>query len=146
MGWTIQYDFIPRKQFFAELTGLQEHTSGDRSECLKRLYRGAPYKGVLYTLWRRLTPAGQEKYRYVMVFLIALCRPSGWGYKDMSHDMCPYNFSCPLSWLEGLYADDPDSRKWIDCVKEYWAARREKRPSRISDIINTDYKEEATHA
>ena len=139
MGWTVDLSFRPRREFFAELTANFRTERGELVECLKKLYRGAPHKGVLYTLWRRCDAAGQELYRYVVVYLIAICRPDGWGYKDMSHDMCPYNFSCPLSWLEGLCLDSSGARKWLDCVKEYWAARREKRPARIAEIIQREY-------
>lgn len=139
MGWMIELCFHPRQVFFDKLTADFTTKQGDRVVCLKKLYRGAPFQGVLYTLWHRCDKDGHELARYVVVYLIALFRPEGWGYKDMSHDMCPYKFACPLSWLEGLTLDSPSARKWVDCVKEYWAARREKRPSRIAELVQKEY-------
>lgn len=140
MGWTTTIcDYRNRKELFDSLTRPFTGPDGART-CLKKLYRGAPWKGVLYTLWE--CKGSEKSERYIVVVLIKRWTggkdgPS-WGYKDMSHDMCPYNFSCPLSWLEGLSNEGSYAKKWIKCVKEYWAAKREKRPSKIMEIINND--------
>ena len=133
MGWTTSIcDSRSRRTFFEDLTSPFEiEATGESRQCLRKLYRGAPWKGVLYTLWCRRRSDGQPLSTYVVVFLIqhwtgGRDAPS-WGYKDMDHGCCPYHYAAPLSWLHGLSADTPREKKWIANVKEYWAARKEKR-------------------
>lgn len=125
MGWTVEYEFRPRKEFFNDL--LREWTSnGHTTTCLRHVYRGAPWKGVLYALWQHTSPDGNVG-KYVVVYLIQKRNGEGWGYKDMSHDMHPYYYSCPLSYLEGIDLQSEGAKRWVHNVREYWAARREKR-------------------
>ena len=127
MGWTVELNRRDRRAFLAARAAPWTNThSGCSGVCLKSMYRGAPHKGVQYLLWE-VTYKDGRKIRFVGVNLVRLRNGFGWAYKDMDHSMHPYNYSCPLSWLEGLDAESGDARAWISNVREYWKARREKR-------------------
>lgn len=147
MGWTTECGFQPRKQFIASLVkpwtskewDESGGTKGVSSVCLKHLYRGAPHKGILYSLHENTYGDGR-KVRFAVVWLIQLCRPDGWGYKDMEHSMHPYHYAFPLSWLEGLHAETEYEKAWIAGVRAYWASRK-KRDAERRAARATAYKE-----
>lgn len=129
MGWTVEYGFRPRKEFIAGLvkpwTSKEWDESGGArgvsSVCLKHLYRGAPHKGVLYSLHEN-TYADGRKVKFAVVWLLQLCRPYGWGYKDIEASMGPHHYAFPLSWLEGI-DESGYAKGWIAGVRQYWAER-----------------------
>ena len=131
MGWTVELEFRTRKQFIAHLVApwtskeWQESggTKGVSSVCLKHVYRGAPHKGVLYSLHEN-TYADGRKVKFAVVWLIQLFRPDGWGYKDMEASMGPYYHAFPLSWLEGI-DESGYAKEWIERVKKYWEDRKQ---------------------
>ena len=98
MGWTVAFDFEPRRKFIERITRTSVGSNGTKCECLKKVYRGPPFQGVLYALWQNTYPDGSV-VKYAVVYLIRLCRPDGWGYNDMEASMGPYYYAFPLSWL-----------------------------------------------
>lgn len=133
MGWMVEYDFRPRKEFIRRLVKPWESqdwtdsggAKGHKSQCLKHVYRGAPHKGVLYALWQN-TYADGSVVKFAVVYLVQLCRPDGWGYKDMEASCGPNYYAFPLSWLEGI-DDSGYAKEWIAHVKEYWEDQKRKR-------------------
>lgn len=129
MGWTHQcYEpGKPRRQFLAELTEAWEGKNGHRARCLSRVYRGAPHQGVLWSLWERTGADGRTEC-YILCHLIAYWktngRGEGWAYKDMSAAMHPYQYSCPLSWLEKAAEDNEDWQAWAVGVRAWWEVGR----------------------
>lgn len=132
MGWTYTYD-PTRKHFIANLTADDSWTREDGAEitrtCLKKCYRGAPWKGVLWSVWElTLIKEGQHARpleRYIMCHLLHYSRPRArlgmWGYKDMSARMHPYYYGCPLSYLS---LAPFECAEWRARVKEYWERKR----------------------
>lgn len=57
---------------------------------------------------------------YIMLHLLSKDKDYGWGYKDMSEDMKPYYYDCPLHLLE-LAGDPPsdEAREWRELVVQY---------------------------
>jgi len=131
MGWLVECDFRPRSEFFASLLKKCEGTNGGAvSECLKHVYRGAPWKGTLYTVWQNTYPDGTV-VKYAVVYLIELVRNArrgdrGWGYKDIEASMGPNEVAFPLSWLEGICMDG-HAADWADRVRAFWARSNQKR-------------------
>ena len=138
MGWLVEYDFQPRKEFIRRLVKPWESrdwtdsggTKGHKSQCLKHVYRGAPHKGVLYALWQN-TYADGSVVKFAVVYLVQLCRPDGWGYKDMEASCGPNYYAFPLSWLEGI-DESGYAKEWIANVRKYWEAQREKRRAKAA--------------
>lgn len=129
MGWTVECDFQPRKQFFARLLKTETNDGGTKFECLKHVYRGAPWKGTLYTVWRNTYKDGTT-VTYGVVYLIELikCRGAyerGWGYKDMEVSMGPNEVAFPLSWL-GEIELTGYAVAWAERVREFWAKSKAK--------------------
>lgn len=121
MGWTQYPGHSDRKSFIEDLT-----RNEDNHRCLAHCYKGAPFQGVLYTVWERENTRG-ETYRYIVVFLLSLWNVrglKGWAYKDIETSMHPYNYSCPLKYLKMAPANQED-KHWMDWergVRAWWWA------------------------
>lgn len=64
---------------------------------------------------------------YIACDLMQGQRGYGWGYKDMSEDMGPHYYTCPLSYLEQVPAPNGEySKGWREKVKAYHARRNRK--------------------
>ena len=150
MGWTVACEFEPRREFFKRLLKTDSSSSGTKCECLKHVYRGAPWKGTLYTVWQN-TYADGHVVKYAVVYLVELikCRgmqERGWGYKDIEASCGPNECAFPLSWL----TDDLDmsgyAKDWAERVRAFWAKslekRRQKRASR--ELWKTHYRNGGT--
>lgn len=129
MGWTHQcYEpGKPRRQFLAELT--KDWDSNEQTtRCISSVYRGAPHQGVLWSIWERTKKDGTG-YRFILCHLIAYWKSkrngTGWAYKDMSASMHPYQYSCPLSWLEQAKEDEDTWKAWAVGVRAWWEAGRQ---------------------
>lgn len=99
MGWTTNYSWKHLKDVIKELT--QNQTNDKRvRECLAHCYRGASFKGTLWTVWLITKPDGTS-YRYIGCDLIQYYKRDGecFGYKDLEAGMGPYQINCPLSYL-----------------------------------------------
>ena len=95
MGWTFPYG-ATRRQAIAEVTAgwKLEDGSGVGCETLRHCARG----NVVYVVMESTRRNG-EKYRFIAVHLLQ--RSEGdWGYKSMDEDMGPYNYNCPVSYIE----------------------------------------------
>jgi hypothetical protein len=50
----------------------------------------------------------------------------GWGFKDMSEDEGPYEFNCPLHYLEKASPPEGFAIKWREKVRMYHAERADR--------------------
>jgi hypothetical protein len=76
-------------------------------------------------LWYVTKHQNTETGESVNLILCALLKSSdGWGYKGMSESVGPYQYTCPLKYLDMAPVADPD---WRAKVVEYWKGKREAR-------------------
>lgn len=104
MGW----DFTAgasKKDIIAYLT-----KEGESTKCLAHTVKG----NVLWTVHE--TKASGAKW--IGCFLLGSSRNFGWGYKDMCESMHPYQYNCPLSYLDMVPVACPE---WREGVKAYHA-------------------------
>ncbi len=117
MGWTTCYSWNKLPKIISHLTENETNSSGTIRECLNHCYRGASFKGTLWTVWS-ITRADGTKFKYIGCDLIQYYKGDlAFGYKDMEASMHPYKYNCPLSYLliEGLDYP-PDKGNFIDWV------------------------------
>ncbi len=100
------------------------------NKCLAKQFKGNPFSGVLYAVVNitRKNNQGQEflNQNYILVCLLRYSkRDNGWGYKPMEEACGPYNYSCPLKYLE--MCPIVKNNNWRDMVKHYWQERKNKR-------------------
>lgn len=113
MGWSFSYE-TDRSAYIAEITAPSQWSG---VEVVQQRLAG----NHLWLLLRR-TATGRK---FIGLILLAKERGGGWGSKDLSEDMHPYYYDCPLSLLEA--ADEPESQDaatWRAKVREYHARKR----------------------
>lgn len=98
MGWTTSCGWHSLKQTIRERTENQTNRAGTTWECLAKCYRGASFKGTLWVLWRITRTDGTVKI-IIGCDLIRYWKGDGFGYKDMSADMHPFQYNCPIKYL-----------------------------------------------
>jgi hypothetical protein len=121
MGWTYPYG-ATRAQVIDELTREQENANGGVFRTLRKCFRG----NTMYAL-HETGPEGQTR-KWIGIYLLQRSQGS-WGYKDMSEDMHPYYYDCPVSYLDE--ADEPTSesaKEWRALVRQEAEARAAKKP------------------
>lgn len=135
MGWLFPYGST-RKNLIAERISNWHRTSEDgievKTTCLAHCYRGGRFSGVLWSVWERnFTIDAKEakpSARWIGCDLMQFRSPHGWGYKDLDESMGPYNFSCPLKYLNLVpierFGGNVD---WREGVLLYYARLKEKR-------------------
>lgn len=64
-----------------------------------------------------------KQERFIACYLLQKSEDSGWGYKDMSESMYPYQFSCPLKYLDITPVANKD---WRTEVRAYHQRRNRK--------------------
>jgi hypothetical protein len=125
MGWTLHYN-TTKDELVADLTKpfTAERTIDGvpvRVEAIKHTIRGN-------RLWimRRRTDPDRGEVRYILLCLLQADRKNnGYGYKDMSEDMHPYYYDCPVTWLDDLTDPINDgSREWREQVRTYHAREK----------------------
>ena len=139
MGWTVPFDMPHRADLIADRVKTQEQKNSDGTvttwKSLAHCYRGGMRSGVLYIVWEVATVNPDEiikSHRFIEIDLLKYGKDnqcgSTWGYKDMTEECGPYNYSCPLSYLDMV--PEPDSeyaRNWRKGVREYHDKRRAQR-------------------
>jgi hypothetical protein len=124
MGWLISQDMSKAEQVAELVKGWSNEKGGCRF--LAHSVRG----NVLFAVGQNFERTKPERFedRWIMVCLLRKDRGYGWGYKDMSERMGPYNFNCPLKYL----AMAPEQcATWREGVRAY----HEKRRKRSSETI-----------
>lgn len=100
MGWTTSNRWT-RKSLIQELTQYEvSRHSGTTHECLAHCYKGAPWKGTLWAVWK-LTRSDGTIIKFIACYLIQYSNYEGgsWGYKDLEAGMGLNQTNCPLSYL-----------------------------------------------
>jgi hypothetical protein len=114
MGWT--YGWSSASELRAHLNDIR--SNGNVTVVMQR---ATAYGRHVWTLYE--TKSGE---RFINLDLLAGNARSEWGYKDMSEDMGPCYYDCPLELLEA--ATEPVNeyaRAWREKVRAYHAARRQ---------------------
>jgi hypothetical protein len=117
MGWTTSYDWQHLRSIIFHLTATSTNGNGTKWETATKSYRGAPYKGTLWTLGKN-TKADGTIVQYIGCFLIKYYgKREGFGYKDMDASMHQFQYNCPISYLlEDLVYDTDGSKDFIPWV------------------------------
>ena len=100
MGWTTSNRWT-RKSLIQELTQYEvSRHSGTIHECLAHCYKGAPWKGTLWVVWK-LTRTDGTITKFIACYLLQWSNYEGgsWGYKDLEAGMGLTQTNCPLSYL-----------------------------------------------
>ena len=99
MGWLTSNRWT-RKSLIAERISGETNSDGTVRECLSHCYKGAPWKGTLWTCWK-ITKANGTIIKYIGCDLLQWSNYEGgsWGFKDIEAGMGPYQTNCPLSYL-----------------------------------------------
>ncbi len=117
MGWTTCREWQHLRNIVYHLTATSTNPGGTKFETLTKSYRGAPYKGTLWTLGQNTKEDGTV-YKYIGCYLLRYYgKNEGFGYKDMDASMHPYQYNCPISYLlEDLIYDKDGSKDFIPWV------------------------------
>ncbi len=100
---------------------------------LASCYRGNAYRGVWWSVWEVRTYQGTTHIpffddRYILCCALS-CYGGEWGYKDMTEDMGPYHYSCPVGYLDMVPLDrfdgDPEWRVEVRRVNAEVSAKRQ---------------------
>lgn len=120
MGWSFSYEPQSKSSLIKERTERQWNISQTKSwTCLAHAVRG----NVLWTVWEIADISSNVPRRFIGCDLLGTHGGEGWGYKDMSEEMHPYFYSCPLSYLEMVPVA---SEEWRAGVRAYHAKRKRK--------------------
>lgn len=120
MGWLISHDLTKAEQV-AELAQGWSNKNGTGSRCVGHSVRGNVFYGVFEpTIDGK--PHNSPESRWISICLLRKDRNAGWGYKNMSESMHPYNYDCPLKFLK--MAPTVASQDWRDNVEAHHARKR----------------------
>src|SRR5687768_3325244 len=117
MGWYGAYDWTTRADVIRALT-----TGDEYSKDFSKLVASA---SVGTNLWqvRELVKTGE---RFIILHMISGDKRNGYGYKPVEESMGPYQYSCPLSYLDlappvkGADGQAAEwSAKWREGVRAY---------------------------
>lgn len=124
MGWTFPYG-ASRRQVIEELTRDQENAAGGFFKTHRKCFKG----NTMYAL-HETGPVGTDgrSRKWIGIYLLQKHGDS-WGYKDMSEDMHPYYYDCPVSYLdEADETDNVHANEWRRIVREKAAELASKKP------------------
>lgn len=131
MGW--YYTEASKKAVIDDVTKAWVGASGSRHHTLAKCVRG----NVLYTVNEVLTyENGIEKSdRYIGIFLLGVS-DGHWGYKPMDESMGPYNYDCPISYLDmAPIAPSGYAADWRTKVRIHHANKAKRRGAKVGDTI-----------
>ncbi len=129
MGWLLSY-------------------TGGKSELVSRLRspeRSAPHKMIANRVvgnhfWSVLELTNGERL-ICLDLMQGGGRDMGWGYKDLSEDMGPYRFDCPLSLLDiAGPTKNPRAQQWRESVLQYHANKIKPVPGLVITYGSHQYK------
>jgi hypothetical protein len=137
MGWTYQCEGgMSLKNFIAERVKTEENENG-KWEYIKHALRGRCLWSIMVHTNKKTNPYTVTKI--IAVDLIGGSEKNGWGYKDMSEEMGPCFYTCPLSYLDEVPDPGSYATEWRKAVREYHAKiktqRDEMNSAKIGDKI-----------
>ena len=121
MGWT--YGYENRNAAVEAEAGEAWSGEGPRGDFTTRRIARRFVGNTHYSLHEILHSDG-ERERFVLVTLLQRSGDGVWGAKSMTHEMGPYYFDVPLSWLDGLTTVGASGRHWVESVRAYQAGRK----------------------
>jgi len=132
MGWLYHHD--PIDDPVAYLTDQFTHTSEHRTN---RVLDAARVAGTVYMAIESTDTATGKSFVFAAVILISNTRAHGFGYKDMTETMGPYECACPgrIMRLLSPVSDIPDpsyAADWRARVAAHHKAAAELRAKRAS--------------
>jgi hypothetical protein len=131
MGWT--YGYATKTKMIAEVTRNSSWEGGSRRTLAK--------KSVGKNVWAVMesTYAGKAPVKFIALFLTQ--RSGGqWGYKDMTHDMGPYEVNVPppfLAMLSDAELNAGHGGAWAARVRAHWA-RTAKQEQAFAAMVSDD--------
>jgi len=131
MGWLFGWD--TRKQLIDHLV------NGNGVKTLAHCFKGNDMWAV-----QEYQREGGPLIRFICLYMLRgrSDQRDGWGYKDVSEDMGPYQTSCPLSYLE-LVKDFPPTGYAIEwrqkVVERHALASRKLEPGQRIRLYSKDY-------
>lgn len=130
MGWTFRCDPQSKADLVKDRVRDQFNSDGSkRWQCLAHSLRGS----VLWTVWEVADISGNRQ-RFIGCDLLGTHGGAGYGYKDMSESMHPYQYSCPLKFLDMVPVA---CEEWREGVRKFHARNAAKRARKFSvgDVV-----------
>lgn len=131
MGWLFT-DGQTRKELIEHLVRTEENDERIIN-CIAHKANGFTQLWAVYEITKKKT---DERKRFIAFYLMRYQKGYGWGYKDMEESMCPYYYSCPLSYLE--MAPEANA-KWREGVRQYWEHRKKINAFKLGDTVKLRY-------
>lgn len=103
-----------RKDVIAEVTQGWTRDDGTGTQTIRHCARG----NTLYVVHESTTAT--ETYRFIGVYLLLKDR-EGWGYKPMDEAMGPYQYNCPVSYIE--LAEEKPKAGGLGKTSDEWRAK-----------------------
>lgn len=94
MGWLFTHG-TSKSDIIRKLVSAEENDKR-RWETVAHCIRG----NVLWVVSQITYKRDNRQERFIVCYLLRSSEGYGWGYKDMTESMFPYQFSCPLKYLE----------------------------------------------
>jgi len=120
MGWLFT-EGQTRRQLIDHLTSPWE-TEKVKGITLKRYCSG----NTLFTVQEVSNKETGEATRYIGVYLMQRDANYGWGYKDMDESCGPYQYGCPLSFLDMVPDPGGYATEWRKRNREHHARVNQK--------------------
>lgn len=115
MGWLFKQG-SSKKDIIRNCTQGWVAADGKRkTECIALSCRG----NNLWTVFKSTFDDERDPETYIILFMLRSDRGYGWGYKDVSESMGPYQVNCPLKYLEMAKSDVRP--EWREQVRKYHA-------------------------
>lgn len=116
MGWTSSINWYNKSVL------IKDRIKGETAfKCIAHQCKG----NTLWAVWELQEDRGGIKKgkRFISCDLLRkFPRGEGWGYKDMDESMGPYQYSCPMKYLDMV--PEVSNEKWRQGVKQYWEHRK----------------------
>lgn len=106
MGWTFLHNTPDKRQVIETCT-----RGSDTLKCVMKAVHG----NHLWTVWQDLV----TKKKSIILFLLGK-KLGDWGYKDITEEMGPVEYDCPLSFLD--FVPEPNTtyaKGWRKKVRKY---------------------------
>ncbi len=106
MGWTFLHNMPDKRQV------IEMCTRGSKTlQCVMKAVHG----NHLWTVWQDSV----TKNKSIILFLLGK-NQGDWGYKDITEIMGPWEYDCPLSFLDAVPEPNTRSAKeWREKVRKY---------------------------
>jgi hypothetical protein len=136
-GWWSRADLIRHLKHKPTLADRRQSLSNRALQhelvLLASCYRGNAYRGVWWSVWEARTYQGTTHIpffddRYILCCVLK-CYGGEWGYKDMTENMGPCYYSCPVGYLDmvplGRFDGDSEWRAEVRRVNAEVSAKRQ---------------------